>query len=96
MDVLNFYNAISSGELEKIRAYCNKTDSPAKLLNHNVTYAMGATFILPLPLIIALEKQHWDVAKYLIELGADLDLVCKRRGKTPREFLPPDFLQQKE
>ena len=51
MDVLNFYNAISSGE---------------------------------------------DVAKYLIAQGADLDLVCKRRGKPPREFLPPDFLQQKE
>ena len=94
MDMIDFFNAVSSGNLEKVKGHCDRHGS--KMLNHNATYAMGATFILPLPLIIALEKQHWDIARYFIEQGADLDLVCKRRGKTARELLPPDFKMPKE
>ena len=47
--------------------------------------------VVPLPLVIALEKGHYDLAEYLIRIGADLDAVCKKCNKTPRELIPDDF-----
>lgn len=90
MDIVDFYNAVSSGNLEKVKVF-NEEHNGKMPLNKNITYAYGATYVLPLPLIIALEKGHYKLAKYLIENGADLDVVCKNKNKTPREFMPEDF-----
>lgn len=46
---------------------------------------------VPLPLIIALKKGHYKLAEYLIENGANLDIVCKKYNKTPRDFMPENF-----
>ena len=86
MDAILFYNAVSKGDLEKIKEFHKTTGNLP--LNKNVFY-MNNYF--PLPLIIALEKGHKELAKYFIENGADLDVVCKRKNKTPREFIPKDF-----
>ena len=47
--------------------------------------------VAPLPLVIALRKGHYDLAEYLISIGADLDVVCKKCNKTPRELIPEEF-----
>ena len=90
MDIIDFYNAVSSGNLEKVKKF--KDEHNGKMpLNKNITYAYGATYVLPLPLIVAFEEGHYDLAKYFIENGADLDVVCKKKNKTPRDFMPSDF-----
>ena len=88
MDIIDFYNAVSSGNLEKVKKF--KDEHNGKMpLNKNIAY--GATYVLPLPLIVAFEEGHYDLAKYFIENGADLDVVCKKKNKTPRDFMPSDF-----
>lgn len=91
MDILDFYNAVSSGNLEKIKQFQSEKNGNLPL-NKNITYACGATFILPLPLIVAFQHNRLDVAKFLIENGADLDTICKKYGKSPRELMPKDFI----
>ena len=86
MDAILFYNAISSGNLEKIKEFHKSVDKLP--LNKNV---ICGNHIFPLPLIVALEKGHYEIAKYFIENGADLDIVCKKKNKTPREYLKKDF-----
>lgn len=86
MDAILFYNAVSKGDLMKIKEFHNQV---SKLpLNKNVICGNN---VFPLPLIIALEKGHYELAKYFIENGADLDIVCKKKNKTPREYLPENF-----
>ena len=83
MNVLDFFSAVSKGDLEKVKEfYANggKVD-----LNHNLTYACGATWLLPLPLVTAFQKGFDDIAKFLIKKGADLDAYCKKYNITPRE-----------
>lgn len=87
MNIIEFYNAISKGDLEKIKE-ANKQGKKFNL-NNNMFYANQKA--VPLPLIIALEKGHYELAKYLIDNGADLNIVCKCRNKTPKEYLPKDF-----
>ena len=86
MDAIFFYNAVSKGDLNKIKEFHKKN---GKLpLNKNVFYG---NHFFPLPLIIALKKKHYELAKYFIDNGADLNVVCKCRNKTPREYLPNNF-----
>ena len=84
MTIIDFYNAISKGDIEKLKE-ANQQGKKFNL-NNNMFYADQK--VVPLPLIIALEKGHYELAEYLIENGADLDIVCKCRNKNPREYLP--------
>ena len=89
MDMLNFFRAVSEGNLNKVKEYFNNGGVPT--LNKNITYACGSTWIIPLPLVTAFQKGYYDIAKFLIEKGADLDAYCKKNGITPREIMPKDF-----
>ena len=89
MDIIEFYNSISSGDLEKVKEYCQKDIDANQLLNRNFRYINGIVF--PLPLIAALDEGQLEIAKYLVELGANPDVVCKKLNKTPREFSPNAF-----
>ena len=83
MNVLDFFSAVSEGDLEKVKEfYANggKVD-----LNHNLTYACGATWLLPLPLVTAFQKGYDNIAKFLIEKGAEPDAYCKKNNITPKE-----------
>lgn len=93
MDIIDFYNAVSSGNLEKVKEYCQKGVDANKLLNRNFRYINGIIF--PLPLIAAIDKKQWKVAKYLIGLGANPDVICKKMKTTPRELIPENFEFQK-
>ena len=87
MDIIAFHNAVCAGDLEKIKKYF--AEHKHVTLNNNFVFMNKHIFTLPL--IHAFEEKHWDVARYLINAGADLDVVCQKRNKTPREFMPEDF-----
>ena len=90
MDIIDFYNAVSSGNLDKVKRFSEEHNGKMPL-NKNVTYAYGATYILPLPLIVAFKNGHWEVAKYLLKHQASLDVICEKHNKSPREFMPDNF-----
>ena len=87
MDYFDFLRAICSGDLAKVKRVYRKTFP----LNCKVTYACGSTHVIALPLITALTSGYYDIAQYLIARGADPDAFCRRRQKTPRDFMPLDF-----
>lgn len=86
---LDFYRAVGAGDLKKIKEFYDNGGTIA--LNKNLSYACGATWIIPLPLVVALQKKYYDIARILIEKGADLDAYCKKYNITPRELMPEDF-----
>ena len=71
MDVMNFFRAVGSGNLNEVKDFYEKDGKVP--LNKNITYACGATWIIPLPLVTAFQKGYYDIAKFLMEKGADLD-----------------------
>jgi hypothetical protein len=84
MGIIDFYNAVSSGNLEKVKKFSEEHNGQMPL-NRNMIYA--GQKVVPLPLIIALKKGHEALAEYLIANGADLDIVCQKYNQTPRDFL---------
>ena len=82
MNLLDFLRTLSSCKckVDDIKEYVENSNIN---LNKNYTYVMGATWILPLPLILAF--------KYLIEHGANLDAYCKKYETTPRDIMPKEF-----
>ena len=92
MDPLDFFREVSSGNLEGVKNTF-KDEIP---LNTNITYAAGATWIIPLPLVTAFQRGYYDIARFLIEKGADPDAFCRKNQKTPRDFMPENFLQESE
>ena len=60
-------------------------------LDKNHKFAMGATWLFPLPLVVAFRSGHPDIARFLINNGAGVDTFCKVYQKTPREFMPENF-----
>ena len=95
MNVLDFFRAVSEGNLKNVKSIYDKLDGKAPL-NKNLTYACGATWIIPLPLVTAFQRGYYDIARFLIDKGADLDAVCQKSQKSPRDFMPNDFLVEKE
>ena len=91
MNILDFFRAVSDGNLQDVKNIYDELHGKVPL-NKNITYACGATWIIPLPLITAFQKGYYDIARFLIEKGADLDAVCRKNNKTPRDFMPKDFL----
>ena len=83
----HFFNAVSSGNTEAVKAY--HAEYGKMPLNTNLNWINGR--IIRLPLIIAFYEGHIETARYLWENGADLDIVCRSCGKTPREFMPEGF-----
>lgn len=90
MMLLDFLRTLSSSQckVDDIKEYVKNSNIN---LNKNYTYAMGATWILPLPLILAFKYKNLEVAKYLIERGASLDVYCKKYETTPRDIMPKKF-----
>jgi len=62
-------------------------------LNKNHTYSCGATWVLPLPLVVALQYRNYEVAYFLMEKGASLDAYCKKTERTAREYITKDFIK---
>ena len=89
MNYLDFLRDIEAGNIDAVKEALDRNADAN--LNVNRTYACGATWILPLPLMAALKSGHAEIAKLLIEKGADLDTVCRKYDQTPRECLPKDF-----
>ena len=85
----DFFAAVERGDLAAVEAICRRRGRLP--LNCNITYACGATFMLQLPLVTALQRGHYALARFLIAHGADLDARCRKCGRTPREFLTRDF-----
>jgi len=81
------YEAIENNDIEYLKEHITETT----ILNKNLEYNFGATFILRLPLIVAFEKGYLEVARLLILKGADLDVYCKKSKCTPREIMPKNF-----
>ena len=85
----DFLKDIEEGNIEKVKRFF--IEYPDVSINKNQKYAMGATWIFPLPLIVAFQNNRLDVARELIEHGAELDIRCVKTRKTPREIMPKDF-----
>ena len=85
----DFFAAVERGDLAAVEAIRRRRGHLP--LNVNITYACGATFMLPLPLVTALKRGHYGVARFLIACGAELDVRCRKCGRTPRELLGADF-----
>ena len=89
-DVMDFHRAVSVGNFKKINKFYE--DGGEAALNDNLQYAMGATWIIPLPLVVAFQRGYYDMARLLIKNGADLDAYCYKNHITPRELMPKDFV----
>lgn len=87
---------------QQLHAYCKKNDYKSVQeyfdndkyhidLNRNHIYSMGASFLLPLPLVEATLGGAKECVNILLAQGADPDVVCKKRGKSAREIAPELF-----
>lgn len=90
MNLLDFLRTLSSSQckVDDIKKYVENSNIN---LNKNYTYAIGATWILPLLLVLAFKYKNLEVSKYLIEHGASLDAYCKKYETTPRDIMPKEF-----
>ena len=89
---LDFHRSVAAGDFKRIKDFYGNGGQAA--LNHNLTYACGATWIIPLPLVVAFQRGYYDIARLLIEKGADPDAYCRKNNVTPRELMPKDFLSE--
>ena len=90
MDIIDFLNAVSAGNTEKVREF--HSEHPQLQVNRNLHIpTMRGLRSAKLPLIIAFYDGRLETAKYLYRNGADLDAVCQKCQKTPREFMPEGF-----
>lgn len=87
---LDFHRSVAAGSFEQIKEFYDKGGKA--VLNRNLQYACGATWIIPLPLVVAFQRGYYDIARLLIEKGADPDAYCRKNNVTPRELMPRDFL----
>ena len=90
MSISDFFNAVSAGNTEKLKAF--HSEHPQLPLNRNIhAPAMLGPRLARLPLVIAFYNGRLETAQYLWRNGADLDVVCEKCQKTPREFMPEGF-----
>ena len=87
----DFHRSVGAGSFRRVKEFFDKNER-APGLNKNLQYAMGATWIIPLPLVVAFQNGYYDVARLLIKNGADLDAYCYKNHITPRELRPKDFV----
>ena len=90
---LDFHRTVGAGNFKRLKEFHD--NGGTAVLNKNLTYACGATWIIPLPLVVAFQRGYYDIARLLIEKGADLDAYCKKNDITPREIMPKDFVSER-
>ena len=90
LNYLDFHSSVAAGNIKRIKEFYD--NGGETVLNNNLKYACGATWIIPLPLVVAFQRGYYDIARLLIEKGADLDAYCRKNNVTPRELMPKDFL----
>ena len=73
---LDFHRSVAAGDFKRIKEFYDNGGEAA--LNQNLTYACGATWIIPLPLVAAFQRGYYDIARLLIEKGADLNAYCRK------------------
>ena len=88
---LDFHRSVAAGNFKRIKEFYD--NGGKAVLNNNLQYACGATWIIPLPLVVAFQKGYYDIAKLLIANGADLDAHCIKNNTTPRVLMPEYFLK---
>ena len=84
-----FLSDIERGNIDAVIKF--KRKYPEVDLDKNHKFAIGATWLFPLPLVVAFRSGHPDIARFLINNGAGVDTFCKVYQKTPREFMPENF-----
>ena len=89
--IFDFHRSVGAGNFRRVKEYFEKNERTPGL-NKNIQYAMGATWIIPLPLVVAFQNGYYDIARFLISQGADLDAYCWKNHATPRELMPKDFV----
>jgi hypothetical protein len=90
MDIFDFYNAVSAGNTEIVRKF--HSEHPQFPMNRSLHIpTMMGLRLIQLPLIIAFYEGRLETARYLYRNGADLNAVCQKCQKTPREFMPEGF-----
>ncbi|KKT23382.1 MAG: C-terminus family protein [candidate division TM6 bacterium GW2011_GWF2_43_87] len=67
------------------RAFFGKLDAVKYLIDHNADIESGYSSNCQTPLSLAAEEGEFEVAKYLVEAGADI-YSRDEDGKTPRDF----------
>ena len=85
-----FLKEIEKGNIEAVIEF--KKNYPEVDLDKNHKFAMGATWFFPLPLVVAFKSGHLDIARFLINNGANLDTFCKVNQITPRDLMPENFM----
>ena len=89
--IFDFHRSVGAGSFRRVKEFFDKNERVPGL-NKNLQYAMGATWIIPLPLVVAFQNGYYDIARFLIANGADLDAYCYKNHVTPRELMPKDFV----
>ena len=84
-----FLNDIENGNIDAVIEF--KKNYPDVDLDKNHKFAMGATWLFPLPLAVAFKSGNLDIARFLINNGANLDTFCKVNQTTPRDLMPDGF-----
>lgn len=86
--MFRFLDACKNNDTEFVREFIGKGID----LNKNFYFPIPPGFLLPLPLIHALEYRAFDVARVLLKHGADPYAICQKRLKTPADVMPPGFI----
>lgn len=61
---LDFHRSVAAGNFKRIKEFYD--NGGKAFLNNNLQYACGATWIIPLPLVVAFQKGYYDIARLLI------------------------------
>ena len=62
---LDFHRTVGAGNFKRLKEFYD--NGGTAVLNKNLTYACGATWIIPLPLVVAFQRGYYDIARLLIE-----------------------------
>lgn len=87
--MFRFLDACKENDAESVREFIGKGID----LNKNFYFPIPPGFLLPLPLIHAIEHRAFEVARVLLAHGADPHAICQKRWKTPAEIMPLEFAQ---
>ena len=82
----DFLWKIRDGKFDDVKNYFVK--HPGTVLNQNLVIYDK---LYALPLAIAFKKKRNDIAKYLIECGADENAYCRKYDKFIKELKPKNF-----
>lgn len=85
-----FLNDIEVGNIDAVIEF--KKKYPDIDLDKNHKFAMGASWLFPLPLVVAFKSGHLDIARFLIDNGANIDTFCEINQTTPRNLMPENFM----